>query len=278
MPTPESSVADARSDAPRSGHLRRAFVLARSAVGFAYFGIGVGLAGVTVLPLLRRSARWQGLPDEVGIRRAQRFVQLFCRSFVAFSARVLRVIDVKWVGAEALDRGPVLIVANHPSLIDTPLLLTRLAQADFIVSPDWLRLSWLRGVITAADYMRSEDGAAVVRESVARLRAGRSVVIYPEGARTPPEGLRPFQRGAAHIALAAGCDIVPITIHVSPRALMRGDRLADFPLAKPTWRIEVGEPIRPEPARAGEPRTVAARRLTGVLEEHFAKRWERGRS
>jgi 1-acyl-sn-glycerol-3-phosphate acyltransferase len=263
---------------PRGARLRRALRLARVGVCFVYFGVGVGLAGVTLLPLLRRSARWQGLPDEVGILRVQRFARHFCRSFIACITDVMRVGEVRWVGAEALARGPVLIVANHPSLIDTPLLLTRLPQADFIVSPEWLRVGWLRGVIASADYMRSEDGAAVVRDAVARLRAGRSVVVYPEGARTPPEGLLPFQRGAAHIALAAGCDILPVTIHVAPRALMRGDRLRDFPLAKPAWCIEVGEAIRPEPPRPGEPRTLAARRLTGVLEEFFAKGWERGGS
>jgi 1-acyl-sn-glycerol-3-phosphate acyltransferase len=245
---------------------------------FLYFGLGVWLMGVAALPLVRLYARMQGLAPEVALRHVQRVVHLFCRSFVACMTRVMRVVEVQWIGAEALARGPVLVVANHPSLIDTPLLLSRMPQADFIVSPDWLRLGWLRGTVAAAEYMHSEDGPEVVREAVARLRAGRSVVVYPEGSRTPAEGLRRFQRGAAHIALEAGCDILPVTIQVTPRALMRGDRLTDYPLANPVWRVEVGEPIRPEPSGGDEPRALAARRLTGVLEEYFEKRCGRGRS
>jgi 1-acyl-sn-glycerol-3-phosphate acyltransferase len=263
---------------PRARRLLRALRLARVGLCFLYFGLGVWLAGVTVLPLLRRRTRLLGLAPEVGLLHVQRAVHLFCRSFIACMTRVMRVVEVQWIGAEVLSRGPVLVVANHPSLIDTPLLLSRMPQADFIVSPDWLRRGWLRRTIDAAEYMHSDAGPAVVDEAVARLRAGRSVVVYPEGARTPPEGLRRFQRGAAHIALAAGCDILPVTIQVTPRVLMRGERWTDYPLANPVWRVEVGEPIRPEPAGSDEPRALAARRLTGVLEEYFGKRCERGRS
>lgn len=284
MATPERHPADAgrwpehAGTPPRPGGPARAFRLARVGLCFVYFGVGVWLTSVTLLRLLRLRARRRGLPPEVGVRQVQRAIHVFCRSFIACMTRVMRVVEVQWIGAEALSRGPVLVVANHPSLIDTPLLLSKMPQADFIVSPDWVRLGWLRATIAAADYMRSDDGAEVVREAVARLRAGRSVVVYPEGARTPPEGLRRFQRGAAHIALEAGCDLLPVVIHVTPRALMRGQRLTDYPLTNPVWRIEVGEPIRPEPPGADEPRALAARRLTGVLEEYFQKRWVRGRS
>jgi 1-acyl-sn-glycerol-3-phosphate acyltransferase len=116
----------------------------------------------------------------------------------------------------------------------------------------------------------------VVRQAVERLRAGHSVVVYPEGSRTPVEGLRRFQRGAAHIALRAGCDIVPVCITVTPRALMQGQGWTDYPRENPVFRIEVGEPIPPGVAGDEERRPVAARRLTGVLEEHFQKRWNRG--
>ena len=153
MTTPEGHPADAGSwseragTPPRSRGPVRAFRLVRVGLCFLYFGLGVWLTGATLLPLLRLRARWLGLAPELGLRHVQRAVHLFCRSFVGCITRVMRVAEVEWVGAEALSRGPVLVVANHPSLIDTPLLLSRMPQADFIVSPDWLRLGWLRGTI-----------------------------------------------------------------------------------------------------------------------------------
>jgi 1-acyl-sn-glycerol-3-phosphate acyltransferase len=248
------------------------------AVGFAYFGVGGWLLFAIALPLLRLDARLRGLPAETLARRTQRLVHLGSRSFVFWATHGVRAIRLRWTGAEALARGPVLVVANHPSLIDTPLLAAKMPQVDFIVSPHWRRIGWMRRTVDAAGYLHADRGADVIRDAAAHLRAGRSVVVYPEGSRTPPEGLRRFQRGAAHIALEAGCDIVPVTIRVTPRALMKGQGWRDYPIAeRPLWELEVGEPIRPADHLDGsEGRPLAARRVTGILEGHFAERWGRG--
>ena len=131
--------------------------------------------------------------------------------------------------------------------------------------------------IAAAGYLRAASGSALVREAASRLRAGRSIVVYPEGSRSPLEGLRPFQRGIAHIALRAGCDIVPVVISVKPRWLMRGRAFRNLPEEIPEWQIEVGPPIRPaDYAQPGESRKEVARRITAMLQDYFEKRWESG--
>ena len=252
--------------------------LASVAIGFAYFGVGIWFLGAVLLPVVELRARLRGLPPDAMTRRTQRVVHHFFRSFIAYMGRVARIAEFEWVGAEALSRGPALVVANHPSLIDTPVLGSKLPQADFLVGPEWMRNGWMRRAIRAAGYLSAEDGAEVVRLAVERLRAGRTVVVYPEGSRSPAEGLRRFQRGAAHIALEAGCDILPVTLHVTPRVLMKGQPWTSYPDENPVWRVEVGEPIRTPSSDGSEGRPLAARRLTGVLEEYFEKRWERGRS
>lgn len=244
-------------------------------MGFAYYGLGSLALAFVVLPLQGLVGRLTGSSEAPDLR-AQRTIHTGSRSFVRF-AEWLGAIRTEGRGVDALRRGPVLVVANHPSLIDTPVLTSWMPQVDFIVSPEWGRNRFLRRAVAAAGYLQADRGAEVVSDAAARLRAGRSLVVYPEGSRTPPEGLRRFQRGAAHIALEAECDLLPVLIRVSPRSLMKGQHWTDTPESTPVWQVDVGEPIRPADHLDGtESRSVAARRLTAVLQDHFEKGWERG--
>jgi 1-acyl-sn-glycerol-3-phosphate acyltransferase len=284
MPPPEPATgshpgwgASNAADAAAPARAARGFRLAQVIAAFGYFGLGIWALGTFVAPLVTLAARVAGRSEDGAQRLVQRAVHRFFQSFVFWMERVAHVAHVEFANPEAFPRGPALVVANHPSIVDTPLLGAALPQADFIVGPEWLRNSWMRRAIRLAGYLRAEDGAANVRLAAERLRSGRTLVVYPEGSRSTPDGLRRFQRGAAHIALEAGCDILPVVIYVKPHVLYGGDSWRDFPTESPRWRVEVGEPI-PCAARPGESRPLAARRLTGVLEDHFQKRWERGRN
>jgi 1-acyl-sn-glycerol-3-phosphate acyltransferase len=254
----------------------RPWRVALRALGFASFGLVALTAGTVVLPLQRQSARWRGLRESAELR-AQRAIHRGMQLWVRL-ASAWGVLRVSVHGGEALrNAAPAVVVANHPSLIDTPILLSVLPQADLIVNAAWGDNLFLRGCVAGAGYLRAERGAVMVRHAIERLHAGRILVVYPEGSRTPPEGLRAFERGAAQIALLAGCDIVPVVIRVQPRTLMKGQAFADVPKYCPEWRVEVGQPIHPgDYVRTGEGSSAAARRITAALQEYFEKRWERG--
>jgi 1-acyl-sn-glycerol-3-phosphate acyltransferase len=253
----------------------RPWRLALRALGFASFGLMAAFLGFVVLPLQRLGARGRQRNGGTELR-AQWAIHRGMRLWVRF-ARVCGFARVSVRGAEGLGPRGVVIVANHPSLIDTPILLSLLPQADLIVNADWGDNPFLRRCVDGAGYLRAERGAVMVRRAVEQLRAGRKLVVYPEGSRTPPEGLRPFERGAAQIALFAGCDIVPVVISVHPRTLMKGQPFVDVPRHCPEWRVAVGEPIRPaDHLRSGEAISAGARRVTDALQEYFQKRWERG--
>jgi 1-acyl-sn-glycerol-3-phosphate acyltransferase len=254
----------------------RPWRVALRALGFASFG-AISLAlGTVVIPLQRLAARVTRTreSDELRAQRAiQRGMALWVRLASAWG-----VIRLSVRGADALrDAGPVVVVANHPSLIDTPILLSVMPQADLIVNAAWGDNPFLRGCVTGAGYLRAERGAVVVRHAIERIAEGRTLVVYPEGSRTPPSGLREFERGAAQIALLAGRPILPVVISVHPRTLMKGQPFAEVPAQCPEWRVEVGQPIHPSDyARSGEGSSAAARRITAALQEYFEKRWERG--
>jgi 1-acyl-sn-glycerol-3-phosphate acyltransferase len=186
----------------------------------------------------------------------------------------LGLLRASWVDAERLRRsGPCLFIANHPTLIDVVLLLTRVPQADCIVKTAARRNPLMHSIVRAAGYLVNDEGDALVDACAGRIAEGRSVVLFPEGTRSPGGGLGRFQRGAAHIALKSGCPIVPIVITCRPPTLLKGQRWHHVPDRRAEYVLRVVAPI--DPARylnAETPLPVAARRLTADLQTLY-ERW-----
>ena len=98
-------------------------------------------------------------------------------------------------------------------------------------------------------------------------------MIYPEGTRAPAHELGPFQRGAAHIALRAGRDPVPVAVTCEPPTLYRGQPWWDVPERRFDLTLRVGDPLRAKEV-VGEhaSRGRAARALTAYMREHLERR------
>ena len=232
----------------------------RTGVAFASFGVGA----IVVAAITAVSAR--GVPARRELR-TQRVVHHAFRLWLWWMV-CLRLCRVSWIDGERLaGSGPRLVVANHPTLIDVILLLARLSQADCIVKTAARRNPFMRRIVARAGYLANDDGDALVESCADRIAQGRSVLLFPEGTRSPRGGLHRFQRGAAHIALKSGCPIVPVVITCRPPTLLKGQPWHDVPDGRPQWVLRVGAPI--DPARyldGGNTLPVAARRLTADLQ------------
>src|SRR5438876_10346597 len=272
-PTSEVATAPASSGAAsrpaRTQAVAHGWRVLRTGVAFVTFGVGAIVVAGIVWPL-------RLLPEETSARRevaVQRVVRAAFRLF-AWWMRRLGLIRVAWIGAEGLRaRAPRLVGANHPTLIDVVLLLAQLPQADCIVKAAARRNPFMRGIVTAAGYLANDHGDVLVDACADRIRRGRSVVLFPEGTRSPRGGLGRFQRGAARIALKSGCPIVPIIITCQPPTLLKGQRWHDVPDRPAHFLLRVGAPI--DPARYLEAETrlsVAARRLTADLQTFYERR------
>ena len=69
----------------------------------------------------------------------------------------------------------------------------------------------------------------MIRACLRHLEAGRSVVIFPEGTRSPAGGLGAFHAGAAFVALRSGRDLVPVLLSCEPSTLTKGRSWYDVP-------------------------------------------------
>jgi len=253
---------------PRSSWSRadRGWRALRTGLAFVSFGVGA----LVVAALVGLFANGPAARKQV---QTQRIVHRAFQFFAWWMARLS--LDRASLGnPDRLRRsGPCLFIANHPAQIDVVLLLARVPQADCIVKTAARRNPLMHSIVRAAGYLANNEGDALVDACAGRLAEGRSVVLFPEGTRSPGGGLGRFQRGAAHIALKSGCPIVPIVITCRPPTLLKGQRWHDVPDRRAEYVLRVVRPI--DPARylnAETPLPVAARRLTADLQTLY-ERW-----
>ncbi len=244
--------------------------IAGTGISFAVFGMGGLFLALFCFPVLRIISKDAREREE----RAQYLVHLAFR-FHVWVMQWLGVCRFSVRGAERLrEPGGHLIVANHPTLIDVVLIGSLMPQLDCLVKTDTSHNPFMRGVVRVAGYVPNDLGEAVVEACAARLREGRSLLLFPEGTRSMKGGeLGSFHRGAAHVALSSGRSILPLVIHCAPRALTRGQHWYDVGDRPMRFAIEVGEPIDPrELTKDHEARGVASRVLTAALRDFYHAR------
>jgi 1-acyl-sn-glycerol-3-phosphate acyltransferase len=257
----------AASPARRLPSLRRAWRALRTGIAFAMFGLGAVLIGVVGLPVLRLTSRRPGDLQ----RRTQVLIHFSFRLFAWFMT-VTGLIRVTWVGRERLRERPLLVIANHPTLIDVVLLVAAMPQADCIVKTAAERHPLLRRIVKAAGYIPNDRPDAIITAGAESLRQGRSLLLFPEGTRSPSGRLGPFHRGAARIALRSGSDLVPVIITCAPPTLMKGQRWYDVPERTAHLTLTVRAPVlvREHPA-ARKTEAGGARELTDLLQEFYER-------
>ncbi len=142
-------------------------------------------------------------------------------------------------------RRPAVFVFNHQSQLDVVVLaallrrdFTGVAKKELSKDPTFAAMGWLADVA----YVDRSDGASA-REALApalgSLSSGRSLVIAPEGTRSPTPRLLPFKKGAFHLAMQAGVPMVPIVIRNAGEIMPARSLL----LTPGTVEVRVLEPV-----------------------------------
>lgn len=188
-------------------------------------GLLTVLALVFVLPWL---ILWTVIGRDPGLMcgGAARFLRL---------ANRIAGIRIRAEGLENLPPGACVLAANHASNADPAALLAVLPRrVAFLVKRELFRIPIFASGMRLAEYVPVDRGGresvASVAAATAALRRGVSLLIFPEGARSPDGRMRGFKRGAFAAAMDAGVPIVPVSVSGSQRVLRRGG-----------WRIHPGE-------------------------------------
>ncbi len=228
---------------------------------FSSFGLGGLVLRVFVFPILNLLV-WQRERRE---RAARAVIRRTLGFFVALM-RFVGVMSYELRGAEKLQRHGLLIVANHPSLIDVVFLLSLVERADCIVKGALKRNPFTRGPICGANFISNDSGAGLIEDCIASVRAGNNLIIFPEGTRTTPSSELRLQRGAANVAVRGNLDITPVCIRVSLPFLTKGVKWYRVPPRRAHFIIAVGDDIEIKPfIETSASEALATRRLNEYL-------------
>jgi 1-acyl-sn-glycerol-3-phosphate acyltransferase len=238
-----------------------------TALSFFLFGLGGLLLRLTVFPILDLTIHNRLLK----VNLARGIIRFSFRTFVEIM-RLLGVLRYETSGLERLQREGLLILANHPTLIDTVFLMAFVRQADCIVKQSLWNHPVTRGPVRAAGYISNENGPGLIGDCLTTLANRNNLIVFPEGTRTPSNGVMRFKRGAANVAVRARCNITPVLIECRPPTLGKGKKWWRVPPSKAHFSIAVQEDIAIDDfIKTGQSESLAARQLTDYLQNYFMK-------
>jgi acyl carrier protein len=179
---------------------------ASGASALAYAGY-VGLLLALTLPAL-----WALLLALPGGRTADRLVRAWCRSLLRLAGCPVRVDGVEHLRTA----GAAILAVNHSSYLDAVILLAALpVEFVFVAKRELLGAPIVGTVIRKVGHLPVErrdpgQSAADAARATERLRAGVSLLFFPEGTFLRGPGLLPFRLGAFKAAVETGRPVVPI--------------------------------------------------------------------
>lgn len=247
--------------------LDRLWRLVATALCFTTFGVGGLLLWFLVFPLLSLLVRDRVRQSAL----ARRMIHYLFRFFVGLM-RGLGVLTYEVHGLDKLQRSGLLILANHPSLVDVVFLIALTPRADCVVKAALQHNPFTRAAVRTAGYIHNETGPAMVGDCIATLQRGNHLIIFPEGTRTVVGQALQLQRGAANVAVRGGVDVTPVVIRCQPSTLTKGEPWWRIPARRPHFVFRIQDDLSVAAVTQGcTSDALAARRLTDYLADYFAK-------
>jgi 1-acyl-sn-glycerol-3-phosphate acyltransferase len=157
---------------------------------------------------------------------------------------------------------PVILAPNHPALIDALLILTRHPNIACVMKGELLRNVFLGAGSRLARYIPSNVPRQMIKEAVADLREGGTLLLFPEGTRTTHHPVNPLTASVGVIAKHANVPVQTLIIETDSPYLSKGWPLFRRPQLPITYRVRLGRRFDP-------PSDVAA--FMAALEQEYTQ-------
>lgn len=250
-------------------YLNYGWRLFATGLSFTIFGLGGVIIPWIATPWIKISTSNQ----ECRQRKARLLIHKTFRFFIHMM-RFFGVLTWTIENEERLHRPGILVLANHPCLIDVVFLIAFIPNPDCIVKGRLLNNPAMSGYLRLTGFLVNDTGPGLIEGAKESLESGSALIIFPEGTRTEPNCPLHFQRGAANVALRTQTAITPVTILCQPLTLTKKHQWYHIPAQKLRMTLLVGEEIPVTPYNQQSP-SLAARQLTHDLQDYFTEELEK---
>jgi 1-acyl-sn-glycerol-3-phosphate acyltransferase len=215
------------------------------------------------------------LPRRTGTAVGRRGIMTGFRLY-AWSLSITRTYRLDLRAIDSLKDGPAVILApNHPCLIDALLILTRHPNIVCVMKSALMKNVFLGSGSRLARYVRNDSSRQMIKESVAHLRDGGVLLLFPEGTRTTRAPINALVGSVGLIAKHANAPVQTLVIETDSPYLSKGWPLFRRPTLPITYKVRLGKRFDPPadvPAFTAELDRYYRHELEGALQSRWLKR------
>lgn len=185
------------------------------------------------------------LPRALGRRIGRTMIAWWYRQFwrVATATGMMR-LDSEVLDA-LRDEPGLIIVANHPSMLDAVMLVSRLPRSACVMKASLMRNPLLGPGARLARYIRNDSARGMVLCAIRNLREGGQLLLFPEGTRTTHQPVNHFHASFTLIARRAGAPIQTVFIDTDTPYLRKGWPLWRLPPLPIRFTVRLGRRFAP---------------------------------
>jgi len=237
-------------------------------VGYSLFSVCGLLLSLTLFQLMRLSCKDEN-KSQVRVRCTIAYI------FKAFLTmlNILGLIKTEMVGVEKLSKlKGMLIVANHPCLLDVVVIMANIKNVQCIVKSELWKSYFLGGVMRAAGYIcNDKDPIELLEICKNELSRGQNILIFPEGTRTTVGKPMKLQRGFGNLALAANVDIQSLVIKCEPSFLTKQDKWYKIASKKVDFKVKLGQLFTISEYQDDKLRAIRVRKLIKDVQHYYMR-------
>lgn len=255
--------------------VNRIWRIAATGFCFVVFGIG-GVVMALMAPILLLIPYTQYRETLV-----RAIIHHWFRAYIGLM-KILGVLVVEVRGAQKLQRQSLLILANHPSLIDVVILISLVKNYVCIVKKALWANPFTWAPVYLAGFIRNTGGPELLDQAIHSIHAGNNLILFPEGTRTRPDQPIFFKRGAANIILRGNIKrVTPVLINCSEPTLTKGNAWYQIPRQTPYFQLDVLDDLTfsidwgqfcVSPINNNDEPAMQVRNLTQYLQHYFSER------